>query len=892
MKNINKLVNCIIPAHNVARYLPDAINSIINQTIGFENINLVIVNDGSTDETASVIGIFQKLFSGIVCLTQRNHGVSTARNAGLDFCQRNFSAPYTCFLDGDDKYDLNQMQKLIDFLEKRVSKIDFNDDWCLNAVFLPIKLFEREENLHYQYRIIDRGESRIIDLNKNTIWFSHVNSAMFRTEAVINERFDENLSISEDASFLLQVLLKTNLAGWYNEGIYYHLRKRMDESSVIDGVNSNPISYERISLYRKEFENYVNTLGGVPRAVQSSRLYDIHWFRTPDADPVKHGIDIDIDKALNDIKFIIQNIDADLLEQEYITYWFRAYFKQIKHGKARIGRGADGITPRYMFGDEVFEGLAGQIDIRFISQKNYSLKVRGYFVKAFYEDLRLIARFDNQEIEATLNPSKYAHKKYFLGREIFPALDFEFDLSFQDITTTQLFSVEFYFVYSGKDYAPRMKQTWFSRFYNQNDFFIGDNFVVYNGNNRNSFQVERLIKEQHINQLVWDNRNTWSDTYLINKIIANFETYRNKRIWLFIDRYNRIDDNAEALFRYCSNIDDGIEKFMVVPDNSYYKNLITVGINLIIYGSFEYKFLLMFAEKYISSTTFYDSQPAFELRKMVNTFSNFDEVFLQHGVTQTTGVFENYLNSTRRDLALFCTSSVQEYQGVIDFSGFNKEQVRLTGLPRFDQLQSDPKKVIILAFTWRATLASAKAHNYNPLFKNSLFFQMFDGFITDERLIEALRIQGYRFIIKLHPNLYVQKQDFRIPKEMEIIENEISYQELYKISNVMITDASSAVFDFAYLKKPVIYYQDLNVPLNYSTDKGAFSYEKDGFGDIFDNKEDCINKLISYIENGCVMEEKYKARVDRFFTYRDQNNSERVYQEILKLPERTREELI
>ena len=99
----------------------------------------------------------------------------------------------------------------------------------------------------------------------------------------------------------------------------------------------------------------------------------------------------------------------------------------------------------------------------------------------------------------------------------------------------------------------------------------------------------------------------------------------------------------------------------------------------------------------------------------------------------------------------------------------------------------------------------------------------------------------------------------------------------------MITDASSAVFDFAYLKKPIIYYQELNVPLNFDKDKGAFDYKEDGFGDFFDNRSGCIDKLISYMENGCVMEDKYKVRVDKFFTYHDNKNSERVYHELIRV---------
>lgn len=94
----------------------------------------------------------------------------------------------------------------------------------------------------------------------------------------------------------------------------------------------------------------------------------------------------------------------------------------------------------------------------------------------------------------------------------------------------------------------------------------------------------------------------------------------------------------------------------------------------------------------------------------------------------------------------------------------------------------------------------------------------------------------------------------------------------------MITDYSSVAFDFAYIKKPLIYYQNDD----YHYEKGYFDYETMGFGDIIQTEEELIDKIIEYIENNCQMEEKYQKRVDKFFKYTDKNNSKRVYEWILK----------
>ncbi|MBQ9027111.1 MAG: CDP-glycerol glycerophosphotransferase family protein, partial [Methanobrevibacter sp.] len=89
-------------------------------------------------------------------------------------------------------------------------------------------------------------------------------------------------------------------------------------------------------------------------------------------------------------------------------------------------------------------------------------------------------------------------------------------------------------------------------------------------------------------------------------------------------------------------------------------------------------------------------------------------------------------------------------------------------------------------------------------------------------------------------------------------------------------DYSSVAFDFAYLKKPLIYYHTESFT-KFHYDKGYFDYDTMGFGQIIKSEGDLVEKIISYIDNGCVMEDKYQKRVDEFFKFRDANNSKRIY---------------
>lgn len=90
------LISFIIPVYNFAEYVSDCIYSILNQT--YKNIEVVIVNDGSTDNTLQVINNIAKYDSRVLTIHKKNEGVSVARNTGISACH----GEYIVFVDADD----------------------------------------------------------------------------------------------------------------------------------------------------------------------------------------------------------------------------------------------------------------------------------------------------------------------------------------------------------------------------------------------------------------------------------------------------------------------------------------------------------------------------------------------------------------------------------------------------------------------------------------------------------------------------------------------------------------------------------------------------------------------------------------------------------------------
>ena len=99
-------ISVIVPAHNAEEHLSESLDSLVNQT--FRDFEVIIINDGSTDQTHNIIDDYCMKYSNFKSFTQSNSGVSGARNKGINEA----SGEYVTFLDSDDLYSPNALEKL------------------------------------------------------------------------------------------------------------------------------------------------------------------------------------------------------------------------------------------------------------------------------------------------------------------------------------------------------------------------------------------------------------------------------------------------------------------------------------------------------------------------------------------------------------------------------------------------------------------------------------------------------------------------------------------------------------------------------------------------------------------------------------------------------------
>lgn len=143
---MNHLVSIIMPAYNAENLIEDSINSILSQT--YRNFELIVIDDCSKDQTVRIVEQFILKDSRIKIIKNiKNKGVAETRNVGLDQAK----GEYVAFLDSDDKWDNNKLEKQLKIL-KESNDVDvvygsyyrFNSDGVKNVVKVPNLLDKKE----------------------------------------------------------------------------------------------------------------------------------------------------------------------------------------------------------------------------------------------------------------------------------------------------------------------------------------------------------------------------------------------------------------------------------------------------------------------------------------------------------------------------------------------------------------------------------------------------------------------------------------------------------------------------------------------------------------------------------------------------------------------------
>ena len=886
-----KVTNCflfsvILSIYNTGRYLDDSIGSLLNQTIGFKKIQIILINDGSTDDSEDISLKYKKIYKNNIIYTKIEHsGVSKARNIGLSLAK----GKYINFLDSDDKWD-SQAFKYIHLF------FIFNKD--IDIIGARIKFFESKNSFHFlDYKF---SKTRVVNLTEeyNCIQLSAA-SSFFRRTSIEQSKFEENILFGEDLRFISNMLLIKPLFGIVKEAIYYYRRRADSTSAIQNSGKSMEFYFSTINNVQQYLiDKSIFLYNKIVSFIQYYIAYEI-LFRI--SSPAFRFLDLsNFNKYCDIIENLLRIIDDKyIMEQNILTPRIKIFALSKKYNK----------DLRYDI--KLKRGKFIYSNYKLINPKRFKsiiiwriLEIKGDIIHLEGEDRFWLPR------EKFYYFCKIGNKIFFPKYYLHPDYDFltmygtiekgrviSFDLKV-DIKDEQY--IHFYIYYMHKNieifpflgtltHLPSIKYSYYATenyLINNNDYLI---IYPYNESLANSFEIKYCLelKKQQKDKII----NLRQEIIKYKKRIKD---YKSSQIWIINDRKDQAGDNGEYFFRYLNKKKPkGINIYFAIKKNcSDYKRIKKYG-NVINFDSIFYLKKFLTADKIISSIE--DSwvyNPFGEDGNYIRDFYNFDLIYLSKGILKDD--LSVYLNRIKRQFDLLITSSKYEFNSLLQPNyGYNKNNLIISGLPRFDHLKSLQKQIkvekIILIFpTWRMYIKGTRdlitdKKIESTYFLNSKYFMFYNDLINNPLLLEVMKEYNFTGILCLHPNFSAQWKYFN-QNELFRVKEKCFIPKILAKASLLITDYSSIFFDFGYIEKPIIYTQfDYEEYRHNHFYIGYFDYKKDGFGPICYDLECTIKIIIYEIKNKCQLKNSYLIRIKRFFMFFDEQNCYRTFNGILRM---------
>ncbi|MBQ8209673.1 MAG: glycosyltransferase [Clostridia bacterium] len=237
------LISIIIPIYNTAKYLSKCIDSLLDQS--YKNTEIILVNDGSTDESGKICDEYAALHKNIKVIHKANAGVSQARNTGIE----NATGDYLCFVDGDDYVTSNYIGDMFDVAKKEAVDIVTCNQIKIWDDGRKIELFENNMQLN-EYFIIS-GIETLADMLYGKTCFATCCCKLYKRHIFDTIRFP-SISMGEDSYTMYYCFLKAKSVAHLRSPNYYYLQHA--ESAM-----HNP-AYDKFYDYILLSDNFIKTV--------------------------------------------------------------------------------------------------------------------------------------------------------------------------------------------------------------------------------------------------------------------------------------------------------------------------------------------------------------------------------------------------------------------------------------------------------------------------------------------------------------------------------------------------------------------------------------------------------------------------------------------------------
>lgn len=752
---MNKLISIIIPVYNVEKYIRDCIDSLIIQTIdglSFEqSIEVILIDDGTPDNSVEIIKEYQSAYSNIYLIQQENAGQSVARNNAVKIA----SGEYIFFLDSDDLLPADALSPLYKLAKETGSEVVVSHSKAFNS--------------RRSWFIEDHAEVASAALRK--VKFFH-HSILVKTPAPWAKLYKRNLLLRNNIEFPVGIKLAED---------WIFVMKAMYKANHIS--TTPHISY----LYR--------------------------------------GRDDEDNPSCTQV--VNEKVFYDLTKVYELTLQFGLPERQTYLAKLFILRG-------------------------------------------------LLYRLTKYSADCTVDEVKpvYKHIRSFLNAHIG-------DRPLRVFTPSR--RLPLLLIYHGfYSEAHRVMNGHIKKSCLNKGKIKGDNDIVqdyYNLKNKKLKTKIRKIKNRVKSSCI---NAVWQTKYGVSKLASSIFYKDSHDIVLVGERLGKTaNDSSYHLFCHIKDTKKykgSKEYYYVIDRKAKTKSNLDDFTNVIRYGSLKHFIIFNRASTYVFSDSMRDV--FHQWQRVAEEHKHKRKIFLQHGIfalNRATGYYDKNSMEKRHELPdKFIVSSDFEKQLICRQFGFDKNEVSVTGLSRFDKLpkkQNKRSRRILILPTWRDWLSNVSEKQ----FINSQYYKKINELLVSENFNQMLTDNNMSADVCLHHKMHAHLKTLPWSKTITVHSmNDTDVQSLIVSADIMITDYSSASFDMLYQRKPVLYYW-FDAQKFFSTRGGPLVCPRTGIpGPVVTSENKLIEEINDIISNNLNIDKKYEKIANKFFTYRDNKNSKRI----------------
>ena len=879
MTDFKYKMSVIIPVYNCEEFIEPCIESLMNQTMPQKNFQIVLVNDGSTDNGGKICSHVAEKYSNTVFVDKENGGVSSARNAGIDVAE----GKYFVFLDADDTLSKDTLQTLYSFFEKHYEETDL-----VTYKIIPHRDGKKLPT-HYRYRILK--ESGIYDLNEGDNWYiaqSTMNICVKNRGKGNNLLFDTKLRFHEDQKYIFTTLKEKLTIGYCSEPEYWYLRRPGGATGSIS--KAYYIFEDTMEMWESFFNLYPEN--EVPRYLQAFYLHDVSWKSVSDVLLPYHYNEEEFDRAVERIVSLIRRIDDEvIIRRPAMDLYHKHYLLQLKGSKNVSLECSDDEISLMFNGEQIYKSKKITAVVNRFKITDGILKVDGFlkspvFMYCDEPELYLISNGKREK----LNLVHSECEKYHAGIEtaVFWRFRFELDLEKNDsfeleaVVGGKAYKLYYYYGVAVPFSHDKKLKAFFSNgkcLREKNGIFTVSGIRTFSG----LILALRVLVYHFFYYLKVNPR------ILINRWIGLFARKSKDRTWIYLDRYG-VYDNAYDQFKHDIKIKDGVKRYYILNDCDWdtleEKFTPEERAYVVKYGSLTHRKLYFSCEKLITSFSNLSNICPFGsvAFRWYTDLTRHEIIYLQHGLLHAT--LKNMYAKERCVIDRVVVSSSFEVENFVDNYGYDKEDLIGCGMPRYDffRMGAEKKNRIVFSPSWRCNLIGTLKENTREelpeVFMASDFYKSVNEFLNSERLEQLLEKYDLYLDFKNHPIFKCYNSLFNVTNERVCLDGFETEQDEYRL---MITDYSSIVFDSVYINCPIIYfvpdYDQFRAGVSHSYRKLDLPLEN-GFGPFTQTASELLDCLEEYAANNFEPVEPYKGRMENFFLHKDTNCRDRLYDAI------------